>query len=107
MEEINLHFTGDFHAITSAHNALSAFIDNHIHHGNELGIDTRRIVWKRVLDLNDRALRQVVVGLGGQLNGYPREDGFDITVASEMMAILCLAEDLNDLKTSFFYCCCL
>ncbi|MCY7582360.1 formate--tetrahydrofolate ligase [Bacillus safensis] len=98
MEEINLHFTGDFHAITSAHNALSAFIDNHIHHGNELGIDTRRIVWKRVLDLNDRALRQVVVGLGGQLNGYPREDGFDITVASEMMAILCLAEDLSDLK---------
>ncbi|MGP3738909.1 formate--tetrahydrofolate ligase [Bacillus sp. 4A_MP2] len=98
MEEINLHFTGDFHAITSAHNALSAFIDNHIHHGNELGIDARRIVWKRVLDLNDRALRQVVVGLGGQLNGYPREDGFDITVASEMMAILCLADDLNDLK---------
>lgn len=98
MEEINLHFTGDFHAITSAHNALSAFIDNHIHHGNELGIDSRRIVWKRVLDLNDRALRQVVVGLGGQLNGYPREDGFDITVASEMMAILCLAEDLTDLK---------
>lgn len=98
MEEINLHFTGDFHAITSAHNALAAFIDNHIHHGNELGIDARRIVWKRVLDLNDRALRQVVVGLGGQLNGYPREDGFDITVASEMMAILCLADDLNDLK---------
>ncbi|MGY8610025.1 formate--tetrahydrofolate ligase [Bacillus altitudinis] len=98
MEEINLHFTGDFHAITSAHNALSAFIDNHIHHGNELGIDARRIVWKRVLDLNDRALRQVVVGLGGQLNGYPREDGFDITVASEMMAILCLADDLTDLK---------
>ncbi|MFS0656741.1 formate--tetrahydrofolate ligase [Bacillus sp. 179-C3.3 HS] len=98
MEEINLHFTGDFHAITSAHNALAAFIDNHIHHGNELGIDARRIVWKRVLDLNDRALRQVVVGLGGQLNGYPREDGFDITVASEIMAILCLAEDLTDLK---------
>lgn len=98
MEEINLHFTGDFHAITSAHNALAAFIDNHIHHGNELGIDACRIVWKRVLDLNDRALRQVVVGLGGQLNGYPREDGFDITVASEMMAILCLADDLNDLK---------
>ncbi|MGE6629682.1 formate--tetrahydrofolate ligase [Bacillus sp. NPDC077027] len=98
MEEINLHFTGDFHAITSAHNALAAFIDNHIHHGNELGIDVRRIVWKRVLDLNDRALRQVVVGLGGHVNGYPREDGFDITVASEMMAILCLAENLSDLR---------
>ncbi|MCA0988199.1 formate--tetrahydrofolate ligase [Guptibacillus algicola] len=98
MEDINLHFTGDLHAITSAHNALSALIDNHIHQGNELDIDTRRITWKRVLDLNDRALRQVTVGLGGPTQGVPREDGFDITVASELMAILCLASDLTDLK---------
>ncbi len=98
MEDINLHFTGDLHAITSAHNALSALIDNHIHQGNEIGFDTRRITWKRVVDLNDRALRQVIVGLGGPTQGVPREDGFDITVASEIMAILCLASDLNDLK---------
>ncbi|MGT2911813.1 formate--tetrahydrofolate ligase [Streptococcus cameli] len=98
MEDINLHFTGDMHAITTAHNALSALIDNHLHQGNELNIDPRRIIWKRVLDLNDRALRQVTVGLGGPLNGVPREDGFDITVASEIMAILCLATDLQNLK---------
>lgn len=98
MEDINLHFTGDMHAITTAHNALSALIDNHLHQGNELGIDQRRIIWKRVVDLNDRALRHVTVGLGGPLNGIPREDGFDITVASEIMAILCLATDLADLK---------
>ncbi|GGE21700.1 formate--tetrahydrofolate ligase [Marinithermofilum abyssi] len=98
MEDINLHFTGDMHAITSAHNTISALIDNHLHHGNELGIDPRRIVWKRVMDLNDRALRHVVVGLGGKPHGMPREDGFDITVASEIMAILCLAKDLADLK---------
>jgi formate--tetrahydrofolate ligase len=98
MEDINLHFTGDLHAITSAHNTISALIDNHLHHGNELGIDPRRIVWKRVMDLNDRALRHVVVGLGGKPHGMPREDGFDITVASEIMAILCLAKDLEDLK---------
>ncbi|MCO7125687.1 formate--tetrahydrofolate ligase [Sporolactobacillus shoreicorticis] len=99
MEDINLHFTGDFHAITTAHNALAAFLDNHIHQGNALNIDPRRIVWKRVLDLNDRALRHVIVGLGGVANGVPREDGFDITVASEIMAILCLSENLDDLKT--------
>lgn len=99
MEEINLHFTGDFHAITTAHNTVSAMLDNHIHQGNELQIDPRRVVWKRVLDLNDRALRNVVVGLGGPANGVPREDGFDITVASEIMAILCLANDLDDLKS--------
>ncbi|MGB7999599.1 MAG: formate--tetrahydrofolate ligase [Anaerobacillus sp.] len=98
MEDINLHFTGDLHAITSAHNALSALIDNHIHQGNEIGFDIRRVTWKRVVDLNDRALRQVIVGLGGPTQGVPREDGFDITVASEIMAILCLASDLNDLK---------
>ncbi|GGC99067.1 formate--tetrahydrofolate ligase [Pontibacillus salipaludis] len=98
MEDINLHFTGDIHAITSANNALSAFIDNHIHRGNELNIDPRKIGWKRVLDLNDRALREVVVGLGGPLKGVPREDGFNISVASEIMAILCLASDLVDLK---------
>lgn len=98
MEDINLHFTGDMHAITTAHNALSALIDNHLHQGNELGIDPRRIIWKRVVDLNDRALRQVTIGLGGSLNGVPREDGFDITVASEIMAILCLATDLDNLK---------
>ncbi|WP_077369946.1 formate--tetrahydrofolate ligase [Anaerosalibacter sp. Marseille-P3206] len=98
MEDINLHFTGDLHAITAAHNLLSALIDNHIHQGNQLQIDSRRITWKRVLDMNDRALRNIVVGLGGKPNGMPREDGFDITVASEIMAILCLADDLIDLK---------
>ncbi|MFM0761649.1 formate--tetrahydrofolate ligase [Streptococcus suis] len=98
MEDINLHFTGDMHAITTANNALSALIDNHIHQGNVIGLDQRRIIWKRVVDLNDRALRKVTVGLGGPLNGIPREDGFDITVASEIMAILCLATDINDLK---------
>ncbi|MBE8953868.1 MAG: formate--tetrahydrofolate ligase [Quinella sp. 1Q7] len=98
MEDINLHFTGDFHAITTAHNLLAAVVDNHLQQGNELGIDVRRVVWKRVLDLNDRALRNVVVGLGGKANGVPRESGFDITVASEMMAILCLARDFADLK---------
>lgn len=98
MEEINLHFTGDIHAITTANNALSAFIDNHIYQGNKLNIDPRRIIWKRVLDMNDRALREVVVGLGGPTKGVPREDGFNITVASEIMAILCLATSLEDLK---------
>src|SRR3989337_1185801 len=98
MEDINLHFTGDFHAITSAHNLLSALIDNHIYWGNALGIDTRRVVWRRVMDMNDRALRSIVNSLGGVANGYPREDGFDITVASEVMAIFCLAKDLDDLK---------
>ena len=98
MEDINLHFTGDFHAITSAHNLLSALIDNHIYWGNKLGIDSRRVTWKRVLDMNDRALRSIVNSLGGVSNGYPREDGFDITVASEVMAILCLAMDLKDLE---------
>ncbi|WP_122644969.1 formate--tetrahydrofolate ligase [Enterococcus mediterraneensis] len=98
MEEINLHFTGDMHAITTANNALSALIDNHIHQGNQLNIDARRVIWKRVVDLNDRALRNVIIGLGGPIQGVPREDGFDITVASEIMAILCLATDLKDLK---------
>ncbi|MEN2464881.1 formate--tetrahydrofolate ligase [Ornithinibacillus sp. FSL M8-0202] len=98
MEDINLHFTGDLHAITSANNALAAMIDNHIHQGNELNIDPRRIEFKRVMDMNDRALRQIVVGLGGPLRGVPREDGFNITVASEIMAILCLSNDLQDLK---------
>lgn len=98
MEDINLHFTGDFHAVTTAHNLLSAAIDNHIHHGNKLNIDPREIVWKRVLDMNDRALRNIVVGLGGRTNGVPREDGFDITVASEIMAIHGLSNDLEDLK---------
>jgi formate--tetrahydrofolate ligase len=98
MEDINLHFTGDFHAITSAHNLLAATLDNHIFQGNELGLDGRRIGWKRVLDMNDRALRNVVLGLGGPVNGVPRESGFEITVASEIMAILCLARDLHDLK---------
>ncbi len=99
MEDINLHFTGDFGAIALAHNLLSAMLDNHIHHGNTLNIDTRRIVWKRVMDMNDRALRQMVVGLGGTANSVPREDGFDIVVASEVMAIFCLATSLADLKT--------
>jgi formate--tetrahydrofolate ligase len=98
MEDINLHFTGDFHAITSAHNLLSAMIDNHIYWGNALDIDSRRITWRRVMDMNDRALREIVCSLGGIANGYPREAGFDITVASEIMAILCLARDLRDLE---------
>lgn len=98
MEDINLHFTGDFDALTEAHNTLAALIDNHIQHGNQLNIDPRQIVWKRVLDVNDRELRQVVIGLGGRTSGVPRQDGFDITVASELMAILCLATSLQDLK---------
>ena len=98
MEDINLHFTGDFHAITSAHNLLAAMIDNHVHWGNALDVDVRRIVWRRVLDMNDRALRDIAQSLGGPANGYPRESGFDITVASEVMAILCLATDLHDLE---------
>ncbi|MGB6117025.1 MAG: formate--tetrahydrofolate ligase [Mesorhizobium sp.] len=98
MEDMNLHFTGDFHAITTAHNLLSALIDNHIYWGNELGIDTRRVAWRRVMDMNDRALREIICSLGGVANGYPREAGFDITVASEVMAILCLATDLKDLQ---------
>ena len=98
MDEINLHFTGDFHAITSANNLLAALIDNHVYWGNELGIDTRRVTWRRALDMNDRALRQVVQSLGGVANGLPRESGFDITVASEVMAVFCLARDLHDLR---------
>ena len=98
MEQINLHFTGDFHAITSAHNLLSALIDNHIYWGNKLNIDVRRIVWKRAIDMNDRSLRSIVVDLGGIANGYPRQDGFDISVASEIMAIFCLSKDLKDLE---------
>ena len=98
MEDINLHFTGDFGAIALANNLLAAMLDNHIHHGNELGIDLRRITWKRVVDMNDRALREIVIGLGGAANGFPREDGFDIVVASEVMAIFCLATSLGDLK---------
>jgi len=99
MEDINLHFNGDLHAIGVANNLLSALLDNHIHHGNALGIDVRRVTWKRVLDMNDRALRDITVSLGGPGNGYPRQDGFDIVVASEIMAIFCLATDLDDLKT--------
>src|SRR6202163_2056072 len=98
MEDINLHFTGDFHAVTAAHNLLSALIDNHIYWGNGLGLDSRRVAWRRVMDMNDRALREIVCSLGGVANGYPREAGFDITVASEVMAIFCLARDLDDLK---------
>ncbi|MGM0751178.1 MAG: formate--tetrahydrofolate ligase [Bacillota bacterium] len=98
MEDINLHFTGDIHAITTANNALAALVDNHIHQGNELNIDQRRIVWKRALDMNDRALRQIIVGLGGPVQGVPREDGFDITVASEIMAVLCLSQNLDELR---------
>jgi formate--tetrahydrofolate ligase len=98
MEDMNLHFTGDFHAITSAHNLLSAMIDNHIYWGNDLGIDERRVTWRRVLDMNDRALRDIVTSLGGVANGFPRQTGFDITVASEVMAILCLARNLEDLQ---------
>src|SRR5690348_321366 len=99
MEDINLHFTGDFHAITSANNLLAALLDNHIYWGNALNIDERRVTWRRVMDMNDRALRSIVGSLGGVANGFPREDGFDITVASEVMAIFCLAKDLDDLKT--------
>src|SRR3954467_1341693 len=99
MEDINLHFTGDFNAIALANNLLSAAIDNHVHHGNALGIDVRRITWKRVMDMNDRALRDITVGMGGPGNGYPRQDGFHIVVASEVMAIFCLSNSLKDLKT--------
>ncbi|MDR1816174.1 MAG: formate--tetrahydrofolate ligase, partial [Clostridiales Family XIII bacterium] len=98
MEDINLHFTGDFHAIGAANNLLAAMLDNHIHQGNALGVDTRRITWRRCVDMNDRQLRFVVDGLGGKANGVPREDGFDITVASEIMAVLCLSRDIADLK---------
>ena len=98
MTEINLHFTGDFHAITAAHNLLAAMVDNHVYWGNALDIDLGRVVWRRVLDINDRALREIVQGLGGPANGFPRESGFDITVASEVMAILCLAENLADMQ---------
>src|ERR1043166_3533669 len=98
MEDINLHFTGDFNAIALANNLLAAMIDNHINHGNELGFDVRRIAWKRVMDMNDRALRQITIALGGPANGFPREDGFDIVVASEVMAIFCLATSIRDLK---------
>ena len=98
MADINLHFTGDLHAITTAHNLLAAVLDNHLQQGNELNIDPRRIVWRRAMDMNERALRNIVIGMGGPTNGVPRQDGFDITVASEVMAILCLASDLMDLK---------
>src|SRR5262252_5046819 len=98
MEDINLHFTGDFPAITAAHNLLAALVDNHIYWGNSLGLDARRISWRRAVDMNDRALRDMVIGLGGKINGVPRETGFDITVASEVMAILCLSRNLQDLK---------
>src|SRR5258707_11044319 len=98
MEDINLHFTGDFSAIALANNLLAALIDNHIYQGNQLGFDVRRISWRRVVDVNDRALRQIVIGLGGSADGVPREDGFDIVVASEVMAILCLADSLADLR---------
>jgi formate--tetrahydrofolate ligase len=97
-DDINLHFTGDFHAITSAHNLLAALLDNHLHRGNRLGIDVRRVLWRRVLDVNDRALRHIVVGMGGPLAGVPRQSGFDITAASEVMAALCLADDVDDLR---------
>ena len=97
MDAVNLHFTGDFHVITSAHNLLAGMLDNHVYWGNALGLDARRIEWRRVLDMNDRALRDVVVGLGGPPNGFPREDGFDVTAASEVMAVLCLAADIDDL----------
>ena len=98
MEDINLHFTGDFHAIGAANNLLAAMLDNHIHQGNDLGIDTRKITWKRCVDMNDRQLRNIVDGLGGKVNGVPREDGFDITVASEIMAVLCLSSSISELK---------
>ncbi|MDF1788430.1 MAG: formate--tetrahydrofolate ligase, partial [Verrucomicrobiales bacterium] len=99
MEDINLHFTGDFHAIGAANNLLAALVDNHIHQGNQLEIDVRRVTWRRVVDMNDRSLREITIGLGGRSNGYPREDGFDITVASEIMAIFCLSKDLKDLQS--------
>lgn len=99
MERINLHFTGDFHAITSAHDLLAAMIDNHVHWGNEPVMDRNSITFRRVIDMNDRMLRNMVIGLGGKANGYPREGGFDISVASEVMAILCLASDLKDLRS--------
>ncbi|MEX1060805.1 MAG: formate--tetrahydrofolate ligase, partial [Methyloceanibacter sp.] len=99
MEDINLHFTGDFHAIGAANNLLAAMIDNHVYWGNKLDIDTRRVTWRRAVDMNDRALRSIVTSLGGVANGFPREDGFDITVASEVMAIFCLSRDLADLKS--------
>ena len=98
MDEINLHFTGDLHAVTAAHNLLAAVIENHIYQGNELGLDPKRVLWQRVLDISDRQLRRIIVGLGGKSNGIMRESGFDITVASEIMAILCLATDPEDLK---------
>ncbi|MCX6894055.1 MAG: formate--tetrahydrofolate ligase, partial [Verrucomicrobia bacterium] len=98
MEDINLHFTGDFHAIGAAHNLLSAMLDNHLNHGNALNIDVNRIAWRRVVDMNDRALRDIVVGLGGTANGIPRESGYDITVASEVMAVFCLSESLAELR---------
>src|SRR5512143_1781965 len=98
MEEFNLHFTGDIHAIGAAHNLLSAFVENHIYHGNKLGIDPHSVTWRRVMDISDRSIREIVVGLGGKLNGYPRESGFDITVASEVMAIMALTTSLKDLR---------
>ena len=98
MEDLNLHFTGDFHAITTANNLLAALLDNHIQQGNELGIDVRKITWKRCVDMNDRQLRFITDGLGGRINGVPREDGYDITVASEIMAVFCLANSITDLK---------
>ena len=98
MEEINLHFTGDLHAITTANNLLAAMVDNHIQQGNHLGLDPRRVVWRRCMDMNDRQLREILSGLGGKSNGMPRPDGFDITAASEVMAVFCLASDLQDLK---------
>ncbi len=101
MEDINLHFTGDFHAVCAANNLLAAMVDNHIHHRNELGIDPRRVTWKRVIDLNDRALRNATIGLGGPAHGQPREDGFDIAAASEVMAILCLVETMEELRERF------
>ena len=97
-DDINLHFTGDFHAVTTAHNLLAALLDNHLHHRNTLGIDVRRILWRRVIDMNDRALRHLVIGLGGAANGLPRQSGFDITAASEVMASLCLAQNYDDLE---------
>src|SRR5262245_45647256 len=97
-DDINMHFTGDIHAVSSAHNLLAALLDNHLHHGNRLGLDSRRVLWRRAVDMNDRALRDIVIGLGGRTEGVPRETGFDITAASEVMAILCLAGDIDDLK---------
>ena len=98
METLNLHLTGDFHAVTAAHNLLAAMVDNHVHHGNELGLDPRSIAWRRVLDVNDRALRNIVVGLGARIDGVPRQSGFDITAASEVMVILALSTSLRDLR---------